>query len=81
VADLKDAVNDVETAPPGKFKDGMASTSQKSLYTVSVYSRSSTALICANLCQGAIYGMAESIPDRSLVDDLAKDYIDALYTA
>jgi len=26
-------------------------------------------------------GMAESIPDRSLVDDLAMDYIDALYTA
>jgi sphinganine-1-phosphate aldolase len=53
VSDLRDAVADVETAPPGKFKDGM----------------------------GAIYGMAESIPDRSLVDDLAKDYIDALYTA
>ena len=40
----RDAVLDVETAPPGKFKDGM----------------------------GAIYGMAESIPDRSLVDELAK---------
>jgi len=53
VSDLRDAVEDVETAPPGKFKDGM----------------------------GAIYGMAESIPDRSLVDDLAMDYIDALYTA
>ncbi len=30
---------------------------------------------------GAIYGMAESIPDRSLVHELARDYIDALYTA
>ena len=53
VADLREAVHDVQTAPKGKFKDGM----------------------------GAIYGMAESIPDRSLVGDLAKDYIDALYTA
>ena len=53
VADLREAVHDVQTAPKGKFKDGM----------------------------GAIYGMAESIPDRSLVGDLAKDYIDALYAA
>jgi len=53
INDLRDAVQDVQTAPKGKFKDGM----------------------------GAIYGMAESIPDRSMVDNLAKDYIDALYTA
>mmetsp|Transcript_31974 Transcript_31974/g.49938 ORF Transcript_31974/g.49938 Transcript_31974/m.49938 type:complete len:455 (-) Transcript_31974:193-1557(-) len=30
---------------------------------------------------GAIYGMAESIPDRSMVNALCSDYIDALYTA
>ncbi|EKX36578.1 hypothetical protein GUITHDRAFT_97529 [Guillardia theta CCMP2712] len=51
--DLQASIVEVETAEPGKFKDGM----------------------------GAIYGMAESIPDRSLVDSIAKDYIDALYAA
>ena len=29
----------------------------------------------------AIYGMAAAIPDTSIVDDLARGYIDALYTA
>ena len=29
----------------------------------------------------AIYGMAASIPDTTIVDDLARGYIDALYTA
>ena len=29
----------------------------------------------------AIYGMAAAIPDTTIVDDLARGYIDALYTA
>jgi sphinganine-1-phosphate aldolase len=53
LADLKDAVQDVVTAPPGKFKDG----------------------------SGAIYGMAASIPDKSLVSQVAYGFLDALYQA
>lgn len=28
----------------------------------------------------AIYGMAESIPDRSLVDEMGRIFVDAMYT-
>ena len=30
---------------------------------------------------GAIYGLAESIPDRSMVSDLAASFVDVLYKA
>ena len=30
--------------------------------------------------QAAIYGMAESIPDRSLVDEVGRIFIDAMYS-
>lgn len=30
---------------------------------------------------GSIYGMAEQIPDRSMVNDIAVGYLDTLYTA
>ena len=29
---------------------------------------------------GVIYGMAQSLPDRSMVSDIASHYIDGLYT-
>ncbi len=53
LTDLKAAVQDVMTAPPGKFKDGT----------------------------GAIYGMAAAIPDKSLVNQVAYGFLDALYKA
>ena len=49
--DLKDAVEDVRTAAPGKYKDGT----------------------------GALYGMAASIPDKSLVSQVSIFFLDALY--
>lgn len=30
---------------------------------------------------GAVYGLAEQIPDRGMVDDLARNFIDVLYVA
>ena len=29
---------------------------------------------------GVVYGMAQSLPDRSMVSDIASSYIDGLYT-
>jgi len=49
--DLEEAVEEVRTAPPGKFKDG----------------------------NGALYGMAASIPDKSVVVTVAHNFLDALY--
>lgn len=53
LSDLAAAVEDVRTAPPGKFKDGT----------------------------GAMYGMAASIPDKSVVATVAYNFLDALYSA
>jgi sphinganine-1-phosphate aldolase len=51
LTELAAAVQDVLTAPPGKFKDGT----------------------------GAIYGMAAAIPDKSVVNQVAYGFLDALY--
>ena len=51
LVDLKAAVDDVMTAPPGKFKNGT----------------------------GAFYGLAASIPDKSLVRQVSFFFLDALY--
>ena len=32
------------------------------------------------LLQAAVYGMAQTLPDRSLVKEMANQFIDALYT-
>lgn len=34
----------------------------------------------SSLIQAAMYGMAQSIPDRSLVGELAWCYLDAMYS-
>ena len=51
LVDLAAAVDDVRTAPAGKFKDGT----------------------------GALYGMAATIPDKSLVAQVSVFFLDALY--
>lgn len=53
VKDLADAIEEVRTAPKGKFKDGSA----------------------------AMYGMAASIPDKSLISQVSYSFLDALYKA
>lgn len=32
------------------------------------------------LSQGAIYGMAQSIPDRSMVTEISRGFLDCLYS-
>lgn len=32
------------------------------------------------LLQGAIYGMAQSIPDRSMVTEISRGFLDCLYS-
>jgi sphinganine-1-phosphate aldolase len=53
LADLDASLEEVRTAPKGKFKDG----------------------------SGAMYGMAASIPDKSLISQVSYSFLDALYKA
>jgi hypothetical protein len=80
LADLKSCVEEV-LAEPGKYGEGMAKVYGKRILRVFCRFTVINALNKPYHCfPNQLLGMAASVPDRSIVDDLLKSYVDAVYT-
>lgn len=79
--DMRETVAEILQNPKTEIEGSVIKRvkSYKSIETGSLFKVVISLCVCVFMRQAAIYGVAQSIPDRSMVSDLASVFLETIY--